>query len=229
MRTTLYILTGLLLSLALACQPPRYIEPDLRLRLGPPVFFGDPYVERSIAPIYALPQKAPEKVPAGLVFAPEVETDVQGRERVGRELGRVFFRTWQGQGVLRGLQYADSTPWPGKDRAVQQAKHRDAELVIRPTISHVLLGGSQGTTSLALEVAIFDASTEELLWSMEHSGRMENAPDEDFIVFTRTTRMPSSPEYVVMYSLAYDLAQPVRKWARGLDWRKDLAPLDRSY
>jgi len=225
----MFILTGLLLSLALACQPPRYIEPDLQLRPGPPVFFADPYVERSIAPIYVMPQTAPEKVPGGLVFAPEVDTDLKGKQRVGRELGRVFFRTWQGQGVLRSLQYAEDTPWPGKERAMEQAGRRDAELVIRPTITHVLLGGSQGTTSLALEVAIFDASTEELLWSMEHSGRMENAPDEDFIVFTRKTRMPASPEYVVMYSLAFDLAKPVRQWARGLDWRKDLAPLDRSY
>jgi hypothetical protein len=32
-----------------------------------------------------------------------------------------------------------------------------------------------------------------------------------------------------MYALAFDLAQPVRQWARGLDWRKDLAPLDKSY
>ncbi len=229
MRTVVLFLAGCLLGALLACRPPRHIDPDLQLRLGPPIFYGDPYVERSVAPIYLLPKQAPQEVPAGLIFSPEVKTDMQGKARAGRELGRVFFRAWQGQGVFSSLEYADTDTWPGKAKAFQQARRRDADLVVHPRISHLLLGGSQGTTSLALEVDIYDAAEERLLWSMEHSGRMENAPDQDFIVFTRKTRMPSSPEYVVMYTLAYDLAQPVRKWARGLDWESDLAPLDRSY
>ena len=37
--------------------------------------------------------------------------------------------------------------------------------------------------------------------------------------------MPESPLYVIMGALAYDLAQPVKKWAAGQDFRKKLKPL----
>lgn len=113
------------------------------------------------------------------------------------------------------MHYQDTQDWPGRKKAGDLARKMGADLYVMGQVSHYLGGGTRGTTSIALKVNIFSAQNDDLIWSMEHSGRIDNRGEMDFILIKRRTWMPESPEYVIVNKLAYDLAQPVKNWARG--------------
>ena len=138
-----------------------------------------------------------------------------GSTDTGRKIGHLFWRSWVGEEVFPSISYRDMQDAPGKTAARRMAGEKEADLYVLGQVNHYLYGGSQGSTSIALTINIYCVQTDELVWSMAHSGRIDNARDRDFVLITRRTWMPQSPEYVIVKNLAHDLGQPVKAWTRG--------------
>ncbi|MFW6415674.1 MAG: hypothetical protein ACOCZ2_05080 [Thermodesulfobacteriota bacterium] len=213
--------TGLiLLAVFLLSCANTHMNRDWDARIGPQKFYAEPYVVRSTAPMSVVPSDVPSSPPSAMMYSFQLEQDVDYREKLGDNLGELFYKNWVGKGVFPQMVYEGKREFPGKSRALEFAKKKGVDLVIRGVISNYMFGGSQGTTSLNVQVDIYRVSDGMLIWSMQHSGRIENTPVEDYILWKREVRMPESPEYVIMSALAKDLAKPVKRWSYGKDWRK---------
>ncbi len=196
-----------------------YMESRFEQRVEPHldhiVFYQRPVLDKSRNGFYIYPiHNAPFDLKA-LFFPFYVHPGVGGNYDTGRRIGHVFWRTWLGQEVFPTMSYQDAQEWPGRKKAGELARNMGADLYVMGQVSHYLNGGTQGATSIAMVVNIYSARDEELIWSMEHSGRIDNRGEMDFILIKRRTWMPESPEYVIVNNLAYDLAQPVKKWTHG--------------
>jgi OOP family OmpA-OmpF porin len=216
------ILIGLCVFLsALGCSTQPGYEQVLEPRIGPQVLFLDQRVQRSYASFPVVPRTLPEDPPSALMFSMELGQNMTRADQVGRNLGRVFLQTWQSMDVFPRLVYDRKQTWPGRERALQTAREEGVDLVIRPRTTYFFTSGSQGATSLAVEVDVHAVDTGKLIWSVNHSGRMEKPPDHDYIVFKRKTRLPASPANAVMTVLASDMARPVKTWAAGQWWQEE--------
>ena len=206
-----------------------YIKQDWQPNVGPQTFYKDPLIERSNAPMWVMPTNAPKK-PLKATFLPfEFKKKYDNRDRISTQIGKTFWKTWVGQGVFPSLQFAENVSFDSNVTAIEQAQEMDADILITGEITDFLAGGSQGTTRIAFNIDIYTVPRGNLIWSMEHAGRIENASEQDYILFKIRTQMPSSPTYALVNALAYDLAQPVKKWNHGKNWRKGLPALNKSY
>ena len=210
----------ILLAFFLSSCANTHMNSDWEAKVGPQKFYAEPYVVRSTAPMSVVPSDVPQSPPNAIMYSFQLDQDIDYRGKLGEELGKLFYKTWVGKGVFPQLVYEDKRDFPGKARALEFASQKGADLVIRGVITNYMFGGSQGTTSLNIHVDIYQASNGMLIWSMDHSGRIENTPVQDYILWEREIRMPESPEYVIMSALAKDLAKPVKEWSYGKDWRK---------
>jgi hypothetical protein len=109
--------------------------------------------------------------------------------------------------------------------ALTLAREQKVDLLVRGRVPYYINGGVQGATSIAVVLEIFDVQSGEVVWSLEHAGRVEHFLDQDYIVFTRRSRMPESPVWTVANVLAADMGRPVKAWNYGHDWKNNLAPL----
>jgi OOP family OmpA-OmpF porin len=216
------LLIGLCVCLsALGCSTQAGYEQVLEPRIGPQVLFLDQRVQRSHASFPVVPRTLPEDPPSALMFSMELAQNMTRADQVGRNLGRVFHQTWLGMEVFPRLVYDRERSWPGRERALQTAREEGVDLIIRPRTTYFFTSGSQGATSLAVEVDVYAVDTGKLIWSVDHAGRMEKPPDHDYIVFKRKTRLPASPANAVMTVLARDMARPVKTWAAGHWWQEE--------
>ncbi len=177
--------------------------------------YRTPALNKAKEDIPVHPVEAQEQELSAVFFPFHVQERAGGNPNVGRKVGHVFWRTWLGQEVFDHMSYEDNPERPGRTKARELAQEQDADLYVLGQVSRYMEGGSRGDTTIALLVNIYSTETEELIWSMAHSGRMENRRDMDFVLIKRKTWMPESPEYVVVNNLAHDLAQTVKIWSRG--------------
>jgi hypothetical protein len=130
------------------------------------------------------------------------------------EMSRVFWQSWLRERVFPGLAFAEGQTWRGPDQAMHLADG-SADLLVGGEITHVMFGGSSGTTQVSLRLEIYDAAAGTLLWSMAHSGEMRNAQTRDFILLTKKSRLPAEPVQAIMAALAEDMGAPVAAWNHG--------------
>ncbi|WP_150112147.1 hypothetical protein [Desulfonatronovibrio hydrogenovorans] len=210
-----------------------YMESRFEQRVEPHldqvIFYQRPVLEKAASGVHVHPvSQAPAQIKA--VFFPFYNSPrTGGTHDTGRRIGHIFWRTWLGQEVFSTMIYQDAQEWPGRARAGQTARSLGADLYVMGQVNHYLHGGTQSTTSIAILVNIFSARDDSLIWSMEHAGRMDNRGEMDFILAKRRTWMPESPEYVIVNSLAYELAQPVKMWSHGFMFDQNMPKLSDRY
>jgi hypothetical protein len=226
-RFLTFILILMTIFLSGCTQLESKIEQDFEPSLNCLTFYQSPVVERSTAPIYVMPlaPAQPPNQPKRAVFFPfYVRAQIDKPKIIGDALGYLFWQVWVGQRVFPAMVYENKFSYPGKKKARMYARQKKADLYILGQVKYLLDGGSQGASSLAIQVDVYSTYSNKLVWSMEHAGRIDNRKDMDFVLFKRKTWMPESPLYVIMAALAHDLAQPVKMWAAGQDFREALKP-----
>jgi len=224
-RLSIPLLILMTICLSACTQLESKIEQDFEPSLDTLTFYQSPVVERSAAPIYVMPRFPANTALKAVLFPFYMREQVDKPKIAGDSLGHLFWQVWVGQGVFPAMIYENKFGYPGKEKARMYAWEKKADIYVLGQVKYLLDGGSQGSSSLAIQINVYSIHSNKLIWSMEHAGRIDNRPDMDFVLFKRKTWMPESPLYVIMGALAYDLAQPVKKWAAGQDFRKKLKPL----
>jgi hypothetical protein len=175
-------------------------------------------VELAAAPqVLVQPRSAPARMPTAAFFPFRVMQGVEGRDYVGREVGRVFWQTWVRDEVFPIFEFRESMPWRGGRRAVAAARALGADLAVGGEITRVMAGGTVGATRLALRVEIYDTVSGSLVWSMAHAGQLERQFSKDYIFYEEKSHMPADPLYAVATAIAMDLARPVKSWLAGVE------------
>ncbi len=202
------LLFPLLLALT-GCQPrATAFEPHV----WPQVVYTEASQELA-APLYHVtPDHAGSKPGKALVLPFTISQEIDNPVRIGSEVGRIFWQAWQSGQVFDELHFSNTPSWPDTSSGLQRARDLDVDAVVLGRVTHLLLGGSQGDSSVALQVEVYDAANGRMLWSVEHAGRIERIRDEDFILFVRKSRMPEGSGLVLVRDLALDLAPAVRLW-----------------
>ena len=181
-----------------------------------PTVYVDQRVSRAFSPeIYLEPQEPPmEPLSAMLVplrMLPHYKNSVQ----LSTELTRAVWNVWLRERVFPGLSYDTSQVWHGPGAHLGKASATGADLLIGGEITRLMFGGTAGTTEIAFRMEAYDAATGTLVWSMAHAGSLDAGMTKDMVFFTKKNRLPSSPEYCIMATLAEDIATPLKEWNRG--------------
>jgi hypothetical protein len=217
-RPALFVSTCLLTALLLGgCA----LEGDFA---NPPVLHVDEMVTRAWQPeIYVEPQNPPMRPLRAVFFPLRLRVQMANGQAHAEEMSRVFWQTWLRERVFPGLAFAQGETWRGPQQAMLLADG-SADLVVGGEITHVMFGGSSGTTQVSVRLEIYDAAAGTLLWSMAHAGEMRNAQTRDFILLTKKSRLPAEPVQAIMTALAEDMAAPVAAWNNGQPEQGEDAP-----
>ncbi|MGM0609465.1 MAG: hypothetical protein ACQES5_00100 [Thermodesulfobacteriota bacterium] len=197
----------------LACS---HIESRVEQRVEPHLdhvdIYQPPPVELSKRALYVRPGfPSPPNLKA-IIFPFWLDQDLANKKNIGRETGRIIWQTWAEKQIFSQLIYDEHFGWPGRKEARRIALEKNAQLYILGQITNYLPGGSQGSTNIGISLRIYNAKDDNLLWSMQQSGRIDPRPDMDFILFKRKNWMPDSPLYMLVRSLASSFSAPVYEW-----------------
>ncbi|WP_035250444.1 hypothetical protein [Desulfocurvus vexinensis] len=217
-RPALPLLACLLATLLLgACA----MEADLA---NPPVLYVDELVTRAWQPeVFVEPENPPMQPLTAVFFPLRMRPQMANAQPYAEEMSRVFWQAWLRERVFPALAFAQGETWrtPAQAMAVADGS---ADLIVGGEITHVMFGGSSGTTQVSVRLEVYDAAAGTLLWSMAHAGEMRNAQTRDFIILTKKSRLPAEPVQAIMTALAQDLAVPVKAWNHGQPQEDPAAP-----
>lgn len=209
------LLCALLLLCAAGCGGPVELDADLReVRIS-----VEESVIRGYSPqIYVHPQDAPQRELTAVMMPFYVMQSMDNPFHYGKEVSKVFWQTWLQDEVFKTFEFLDTPAWPGEKAGIAQARSMGADLAVGGEITTFLSGGTLGDSELALRLKIYDAHTGALIWSISHAGRLNQRGTQDYLFFTKTSKLPYEPIYAITLALAHDMAKPIKKWME--DFRK---------
>ncbi len=186
-------------------------------RVGPQVFHVPPMVEHRGLQLNLVPLKPAIRPLECICYPFIIRQEIDNARGLGAELGEMFWTRLVADRIFGAMPYADSF-WPGVASACRHARSRGLDLVAMGEITRFMQGGHTGTTTVALTFKLYDAESQTLIWSIAHAGLVEGSGDRDYMVFTSKTRMPNSPEYLVLETLAGDIAAFLKAWTTDPYW-----------
>ncbi len=179
--------------------------------------FVDEAVESGGGPqVLVRPLDEPMRMPAAVVTPFRILQNMEERKHLGLELGRMFWAQWVERQVFTQCEYYQNGPWEGPGHAVAIGRAMGADLVVTGDVTRLFMGGTAGASELAMHLYVYETSTGKLIWNMIQSARIQNHPDQDFIFYRETSRMPMEPMAVLMQTIARDMAAPVHAWLAEL-------------
>jgi len=199
----------LVLSLLAACAPAK-MEIDVS---DGPIIQVEELVERSWQPqIYVQPEDSPQRPLTAIIYPFRMRQAMKNPVHYGREVARVFWEVWLKQRVFSVFEFGESNPWQGGDISVSAARAKGADLAVGGEVTHMISGGDFGNSQLSVRIEIYDTSSGALIWSISHAGLLVNRGTQDWIIFTKKSRLPNDPLFAIGYSLALDISKALNKW-----------------
>ncbi|WP_277752581.1 OmpA family protein [Pseudodesulfovibrio senegalensis] len=131
---------------------------------------------------------------------------------LGDQIGGLFYENWRARQMFPIFEFAAGQTFRGRNNAIAMARSRGADLVVVGFVPHMISGSNLGDTDISLQVKIYETRTGALLFDMAQAGRIEFRGSRDWIVVSHEQRMPSSPLFKLVRSMADDMAVPVQSW-----------------
>lgn len=186
-----------------------YVDPSITQQTK---IYSDAKIHKSQVVMTAQPRTR-QYQPLTAVFIPFfVQEPTTEYRQLGRELGGVFYSAWRERQLFPIFEYASNERYRGRGRAISLARAKGADLVVVGFIPHFYSGSTVGDSEISLQIQIYETRTGMLLFDMAQAGRVEFRGNEDWIMFSKRTRMPDSPLYAMIRSIAADMAIPVQSW-----------------
>ncbi|MEF2144944.1 MAG: OmpA family protein [Desulfovibrionaceae bacterium] len=211
--TAIRLFFGLVLVLLAACNN---FQPSITQQSE---IVTDAEVDRSELAIHVRPADRLHTPPKALLYPMWIREQLPERLELGRQMGRVLHGLWAGELLFPTLAYDERMVFHGRDKALDEARRRGADLLILPIVPYIYTGGSVDDTAMTLQLEIYDTKSRQLIFSMLQAGRMEFQRNKDWILWVSRTRMPDSPLYAIIRALGRDMAVPLASWLPPFDPR----------
>jgi len=180
------------------------------------------WVRRQPPQIYVRPNISPTSPPTALMVPLRVTQDIRDPVSLSRNLSRTFWQAWLNQRAFSVLEYAyDAQPYDPK-RALALGKQKGADLVVGGYITHYLDGGHTGTSSVSINIEVWECATGTLLWSLAQAGFLEYQNAHDFYLFQVRTRQPMDPPSAILQLLGAETGKLVHDWAHNAPQKRGM-------
>ncbi|WP_156908033.1 hypothetical protein [Desulfovibrio cuneatus] len=213
----LFILAlGLLGLFGVGCSTMQAVEDRVDVSLThTPKIYRDQWVNRNPPDVHVQPKERAAFAPTVLFMPFRVTQEMERPGMAGHGISRTVYQTWNTMQLFPAMEYfADDTPYR-RDRALQIARGRGADVVVGGFITYLYAGGTAGDSQVALQIEAHDVASGQLIWSLAQSGSMPASKTNDFILFATKTRLPSDPIYAITQVLAGDMGKIIQTWMAG--------------
>ncbi len=212
----LVFLNLVLVLLASGCATMRGIDEHTDFNpAGKISLYRDVWVQRNPPEVHVQPvSEAPLEMK--VLFVPfRVTQQMSDPLILGYSTARTVWQTWLSMRIFPNLEFSgDEVPYR-RDRAVQLARARGADMVVGGFVTRVYAGGTAGDSDLAIQLEAHDTRSGQLVWSMAQSGMIPAARTKDYFLFAAKWRMPSDPLHAISQAIASDMGTQVQDWISG--------------
>ncbi len=182
-----------------------------------PVVYRDQWARRQAPLVYVQPAEHADSQLTALFMPFRVTQSITEPEIIGYTQARIVWQTWLAQRIFSVIEFdADHGPFR-RDRAIQLARARGADLAIGGFVTYYYAGGSEADSQVALQVEIYDAASGQLVWSMAQSALMPARTVNDYLLFATETRAPSDPMYALAKAIGEDMGDVLARWISPVD------------
>lgn len=207
-------LTALAAFAVLGLAACAHVDPGL---VQPTKVYRDAPVEKSKLAVSVKPKSRLSDAPQVLMYPFWIAQKMDNHLLVGREMARLVHQTWTGDAVFETLMYDPQLVYRGPEQAVSVGRAAGADLVIVGIIPYLYTGGSLDSSSVTLQIRVFETKGGNLLLAMEQAARVNARLDQDWILFDLRTRLSDSPLSEALTSIARDMAVPLKSWMPPTD------------
>ncbi len=173
---------------------------------------SDAQVDVSPIRVYVQPNTSPKDALRGLFVPLRVTQDVAGPKNISHNISRQIWQVWLAQRAFQALEYNDSAvPFQVSD-ALALAKSRGANVLVGGYITHFMDGGGVGTSSISMQIEMYEVETGVLLWSMGQGGSISKEQATDLFLVGFQERMPADPMGLTARSVGYDMGMKIKNW-----------------
>ena len=182
---------------------------------GQPTLYRDQWVRRSNVEVHVEPKHGAAYAPRVLFMPFRVTQEMNDPTMAGFGLARIVYQTWLSMRLYPSMEFSgDSTPYR-RDRAVQLARQRGADMVVGGFVTYLYPGGTVGDTQVALQIEGIDVTTGQIVWSMAQSALVPVTAKKDYLIFAVKHRMPSDPLHAATQAIAADTGRQMQDWLSG--------------
>ena len=180
-----------------------------------PTVYRDQWVRLSNLEVHVEPAHGAAYAPRVLFMPFRVTQEMSDPTMAGFGLARVVYQTWLSMRLYPTMEFSgDSTPYR-RDRAVQLARQRGADMVVGGFVTYLYPGGTVGDTQVSLQIEGIDVATGQIVWSMAQSGLVPVALKKDYLIFAVKHRMPSDPLHAATRAIAAETGRQMQNWLSG--------------
>ncbi len=166
--------------------------------------------------VYVQPTVHPTTPLKGLFVPLRVTQDMASPKHTSYNLSRQIYQVWVAQKAFAVLEYDDTViPFQVTD-ALRHARARGANVLVGGYISHFLDGGTSGTSSVSIQIEIYEVASGNMIWSMGQGASLEKKQPTDLFNLGVEHRMPADAAGLMVRSVGYDMGEKVQKWVQGV-------------
>ncbi len=173
---------------------------------------NDAQVDVSPIRVYVQPNGPPIDPLRGLFVPLRVTQDIASPRNISHNVSRQIWQVWLAQKSFQALEYNDSAiPFQVSD-ALALAKSRGANVLVGGYITHFMDSGTAGTSSISMQIEMYEVETGALLWSMGQGGSISKEQATDLFLVGFQERMPADPMGLTARSVGYDIGMKIKQW-----------------
>ncbi|MGE4504440.1 MAG: OmpA family protein [Desulfovibrionaceae bacterium] len=199
------LLFAMLLALA-ACN---HLEPKLN---EPSSIWFDTPIRKSELLVYVQPSSRQHQPMRALLYPMWIKQPYPDRLDLGRSFARVFHNAWTEEQLFPAQVLGEDLVYRNADKAVAEGRRRGADVVIVLSTPYFYSGHTVDDTSVTVDMQMYETTGGQLLYSMQQAARIEYKARQDWIAFAVEHRMPADPLTGCLWSIAKDMAVPLKSW-----------------
>lgn len=216
-----YLLLLIALLFITGCATARGVDEHADFDLASQgTIYRDQWVRKSPPEVHVRPAKPMPHAPKVLFMPFRVTQDMENPKLIGYTAGRTVWQTWLSMQIFPMMEFSgDDTPYR-RDRAVQMARHRGADLVVGGFVTYLYAGGTAGDTQISLQIEALDVSTGQTIWSIAQAASMPASKKKDYLIFAVKEKLPSDPLFSCTRAIAADTGRLLQNWISGPETRE---------
>ena len=203
------------ICLLAGCATTQAVQEHMDVGLGKGkaiTYYRDQWVLRAPPEVHVQPVSQPGEELSVLFVPFRVTQQMPNPSIIGYTEARVIWQTWQTMRLFPNMEFStDDTPYR-RDRALQLARERGAQLVVGGFVTYLYAGGTAGDSQVAIQLEIHDTRSGQPVWSMAQSGMIPASRYNDYVLFATRTRLPSDPIHAITRALAADMGAVIQNW-----------------